>query len=173
VIPFERHPKDPRHPRFRSDVDPRLTPPQASGSTPRGASPRPAASSTAAARTGFVARNEPRGTWLIGPMLLFAVAAGVRLVFRGADEIFGLCFALLLGLGVVWILVSVLMPAKADRTCPRCKRSALGRIDPRSTHGVTCRHCGFRDETASAFLLAEEEGPLEDIVLRERQRRRF
>jgi DNA-directed RNA polymerase subunit RPC12/RpoP len=106
-------------------------------------------------------------------MLLFAVAAGVRLVFRGADEVFAVSFALLLALGVLWILISVLMPAKADRTCPRCRRSALGRIDPQSTQGVACRHCGYRDETASAFLLAEEEGPLEDIVLRERQRRRF
>ena len=30
--------------------------------------------------------------------------------------------------------------------------------------------CGWRDESASAWLLAEEEGPLEELVLAQRRR---
>jgi hypothetical protein len=117
------------------------------------------------------ARLRARTGWFIGPVLLFAVGAGIRFVMRGPDEIFGLCFAVLLGLGVLWILVSALLPARADRTCPQCGRDSLERLDPDSTKGVSCARCGWRDETASSFLMAEEEGPLEDIVLRERRAR--
>ena len=113
-------------------------------------------------------RRHAAGSWLIGPMILAAVAAGMRVVFRGPDEIFTACFAVLLGLGLVWILVSALFPARADRTCPSCSGRGLERLDPESTHGLVCRLCGWNDGEASAFLLAEEEGPLEDIVLRER-----
>ena len=41
-----------------------------------------------------------------------------------------------------------------------------------STRGIRCTACGFRDPDASSFLMAEEEGPLEPTVLRERGRSR-
>ena len=112
-----------------------------------------------------------RGPWLIAPALLLASAAGVRLVMNGIDGIFGVLFGALLGVGLGWILISVLMPAKADRTCPSCGRKGLERLDPKSTAGLVCRFCEWSDATASSFLLAEEEGPFEDIVLDQRRAR--
>ena len=117
-----------------------------------------------------------RGGWLVAPLMLAAIAAGVLFVLRGPDEIFGAAFGLVLALGIGWILVSALLPGRAERTCPACGRNGLERLDPRTTHGLRCQLCGWRDESASSFLLAEEEGPLEDIVLRERrggERRRW
>ena len=75
-----------------------------------------------------------------------------------------------MGLCLVWVLVSVFFPARADRSCPRCGEESLERLDRTRTTGIRCRACGFRDEQASAWLMAEEEGPLEEIVLRERGR---
>ena len=126
---------------------------------------RRAADSPAAQRDG-------RGGWLVPPLMLAAIAAGLLFVFRGPDQIFGLCFGLVLALGILWIVVSALLPGRADRTCPSCGGAGLERLDPQSTHGVRCSLCAWQDETASSFLLAEEEGPLEDIVLRERGRDR-
>jgi ribosomal protein L37AE/L43A len=94
-------------------------------------------------------------------------------VFRGPDGVFGVVFGLVLALGLVWVVVSVLHPSHADRRCPRCGRGALERADRDSLAGVRCRSCSWRDDTASAFLLAEDEGePFEDVVLRERTSRR-
>ena len=110
-----------------------------------------------------------RATWLLPPLLLAAIGAGLLFVMRGPDELFGLAFGAVLGLGLLWVLVSALFPGKADRLCPQCARDGLARIDPQSTQGLYCRHCSWRDESASAFLHAEDEGwPLEDIILKER-----
>lgn len=109
-------------------------------------------------------------TWLLGPLILAAIAAGTLLVFRGPDEIFGAAFGVVLGFGFLWILVSVLFPSRADRTCPACGKTALRRMDPESTSGLACSDCDWFDESASSFYLAEEEGPMEDIVLRQRGR---
>jgi hypothetical protein len=46
------------------------------------------------------------------------------------------------------------------------------RLDRTTARGLRCPACGFRDETRSAFFLAEEEGPLERIALKERGRLR-
>lgn len=92
-------------------------------------------------------------------------------IFRGPDQIFGIAFGVVLSLGLLWILVSALLPAKPDRKCPQCGRDKLVRIDARKLHGLRCRACSWRDETASAFIHAEDDGgALEDIVLRERSR---
>ena len=109
--------------------------------------------------------------WFLPPILLGSVFAGISLVFRGPDEWFGWTLAVLLGLGIGWVAVSALLPARADRRCPACGKEALRRLDPRTTRGVTCSACGYTDELASSFYLAEAEGPLEEIVLRERASR--
>ena len=74
-----------------------------------------------------------------------------------------------LWVNLVWIGISTLWPATADRSCPSCGEDGLERLDPQKTYGIRCRGCGFRDESVSAWLLAEEEGPLEEIVLRQRR----
>jgi len=110
--------------------------------------------------------------WLLPVVLLGATALGVGLALSRPR---GLFMALLVALGclpVVWILLSALWPAKAERRCPACGEECLVRLDERSTHGLGCTACGWRDESASAWLLAEEEGPLEELVLGERAARR-
>jgi hypothetical protein len=126
-------------------------------------------------RAGRRRRSRQRGGWLIAPLMLAAVAAGLLFVLRGPDQVFGVAFAAVLVLGIGWILVSALLPGRAERTCPACGGAGLERLDPQTTQGLRCGLCGWRDESASSFLLAEEEGPLEDIVLRQRRagRRRW
>ncbi len=117
-------------------------------------------------------KTTSRAGWFAPPLFLLAVLAAAGVVLRGPLFLFGL---VLLGLALVpclWILVSALWPARAERTCPACGGARLERLDPRSTVGLACRGCGWRDESASAWLLAEEEGPLEEIVLEERASRR-
>lgn len=106
------------------------------------------------------------------PLLLAGVTAGAAVVLRGPEATFGWVLTGLTGAAVLWIVISVLWPARAERTCPSCGGQTLERLDRETTRGQRCRACGWRDETASSFLFAEEEGPLEDIVLRERGVRR-
>lgn len=110
--------------------------------------------------------------WLVAPACLAAVLAAAALVLRGPDGLFGVALTALLGLGFLWIAVSVFSPAKADRRCPSCGALALERLDAGTTRGLRCAACGWTDAAASSFYLAEEEGPLETIVLRERAERR-
>ncbi len=110
--------------------------------------------------------------WLAPPLMLAAVATGIFVVLRGGTGLLGVVLLGCLVTVIGWVLVSVLWPGRVDRTCPECGRSALERLDPERTVGLRCRACGWRDEAASAFVLAEEEGPLERAVLLERRERR-
>jgi hypothetical protein len=110
--------------------------------------------------------------WLLAPLLLCAIAGAVSLVFHGPDALFGIALAGFATLGVAWLLVCVFSSARADRTCPGCGRDELRRLDPHSTRGVVCRMCGRLDREQSSFLMAEEEGPIEPIVMQERRRKR-
>ena len=113
-----------------------------------------------------------RLAWALIPVLsLLAVAAGLWIVRSAPPGLAGWTLASVLVAACLWILGSVLWPARAERTCPRCGAAALVRLDPRATHGLLCERCGFRDESASSWLLAEEEGPLEELVLDARARR--
>lgn len=108
--------------------------------------------------------------WCLPVVLLAAVGLGLWIVRARPLSLFG---AVLVGLACVpagWVLVSALFPAKAERRCPACGADALVRLDARSTQGLRCRACDWCDPSASAWLLAEEEGPLEDIVLAQRGR---
>lgn len=109
---------------------------------------------------------------MIGPLCLLAVAAGVLFVRQGPAQAFVVTISILVGTVLLWVLVSVFSAAKADKTCPRCGSEGLQQLDPDTTRGVTCAACGFADETASSFYLAEETGSLEHTVLLERRRKR-
>lgn len=109
--------------------------------------------------------------WCAPPAFLAAVAGGVAIVLAQPLALLWLVLGALVVVPAGWVLVSALFPGRAERRCPACARDGLRRLDVRSTHGLTCSACGWRDESASAWLLAEEEGPLEEIVLAERGRR--
>jgi len=102
--------------------------------------------------------------------LLGAGLAGVGIALAGPTSLLGWVLVAAGALPILWVLGSALWPASAERTCPACRRNRVQRLDPRTTHGLVCPDCGWRDETASSWLLAEEEGPLEDIVLAQRGR---
>lgn len=109
---------------------------------------------------------------MIGPISLLAVAAGVLFVRQGPGPAFAVTISILGGVAVLWVLVSVFSAARADKTCPRCGSEGLRQLDPDTTLGVTCAACGFADEAASSFFLAEEAGSLEHTVMHERERER-
>ena len=101
--------------------------------------------------------------------MLLASGCGVILVLQGPDRLFVAALAGMFGLALVWILVSIFWPARADRTCPACGRPSLRRLDAAHAQGVACDACGHADPDESSFLLAEEECAIEPIVLRERR----
>jgi len=108
--------------------------------------------------------------WCAPASFLLAVGLGVAIVMHRPLGLFAGVLIALAAVPVGWVLASALWPARAERRCPACGKDALARLDPRTTHGLVCSACGHRDESASAWLLAEEEGPLEKIVLAERGR---
>ncbi|MFN0009549.1 MAG: hypothetical protein ACKVXR_16745 [Planctomycetota bacterium] len=120
------------------------------------------------------AERDRRAGWFIGPTMLLATTCAMLLVVRGADRAFGAALALLIAVSIAWILVCVFWPGAPDRTCSECGRDGLKRLDPASTRGVLCSACGASDAERSSFLFAEEEnGPLEPLVVRERERERM
>lgn len=111
-----------------------------------------------------------RGAWLIPPIVLSAIVATFALLRRGPDQMFGVAIGVLFGLAFLWVGISVLWPSRANRSCPHCKQDTLQRLDPRTTRGLVCSSCSWRDTNASSWYLAEEEGPLEEMILRDRGR---
>jgi hypothetical protein len=108
---------------------------------------------------------------LIGPIALASAVGAGALVLRRPDHLFAIACAFLIGLAFVWLLVSVFFPARPDRRCARCGEEAVRRLDPATSRGIACAACGHVEDDQSSFLLAEEEGPIEPIVLRERRLR--
>lgn len=113
-----------------------------------------------------------RGAWLLPVFVLAAIVAAFALLHHGPERLFAYALGVLFATGFLWIGISIFWPARADRACPGCGREAVERLDPRTTQGLACRACGWRDASASSWFLAEEEGPLEELVLRERAERR-
>lgn len=109
-----------------------------------------------------------RYAWLLPLVLLAAVGLGGALIVWRPDWLAGAVIAGVVGAGFLWLAVSVLWPNRPDRDCPSCGEEALVRLDPETTLGLRCTACPFEDPGASSWFLAEEEGPLEDMVLRQR-----
>ena len=70
------------------------------------------------------------------------------------------------------IKANILLEISNYRRCPSCKKDALERMDSETTIGVRCTRCGYADAEESAWLFAEEEGPLEELVLEQRRARK-
>ncbi len=117
------------------------------------------------------ARAHPAG-WILPPFLLLATGLAVWIVLTGPSGLFGWVFGGLVVCALVWVVVSALFPAKADRNCPACGRDTLVRMEETSTEGVVCKACHWRNEEQSSFLLAEEEGAIEPLLLARRRRLR-
>ena len=122
------------------------------------------------ARGPLSARARARLAWCAPALFLGAVLVALWIVLA-RPPLFGVVLALLVVVPAGYALVSALWPARAERRCPGCGADALARSDPRSTVGLRCTACSWSDDSASAWLLAEEEGPLEELVLAARGRR--
>lgn len=109
---------------------------------------------------------------LIPLLLLGAVGVAVAIAALGADRVVGWVGYTVGGLVLLWVLAASFWPASADRKCPACGEERLERLDPETTMGVRCTACGHVDETKTGWFLAEEEGPLEELVLRQRELKR-
>lgn len=114
-----------------------------------------------------------RLAWLTPLFLLGGIAGGVAVVRWHPAWLLASVLLGVVGAVLLWVFVSAFWPAKADHRCPRCGADAFERLDPATTQGLECRACGFRDEQATSWFHAEEEGgPLEEVVLLERRSRR-
>ena len=115
------------------------------------------------------ARPANTGYWM-PPLFLGSVLLGIVLLTRRPDGLWayvvGAIFVVVFG----WFLVSTLWPSRAERNCPACEREGLTRLSEESHRGLRCTLCGFEDENASSFFIAEEEGTLEETVMLERGR---
>jgi hypothetical protein len=113
-----------------------------------------------------------RTSWLIPPAFLFATLLGVSIVLSGPLELYGFALTALFVVGVLWTLISVFFPGRAELSCPRCSAPALERLSLDSVTGIRCSACGFEDPDASSWMIAEQEGvPLEGIVMKNRRRK--
>ncbi len=114
-------------------------------------------------------RPKSSGYWM-PPLFLGSVLFGIVLLTRRPDGLWayvvGAIFVVVFG----WFLVSTLWPGRAERKCPACEQEGLTRLSEESHRGLRCTLCGFEDENASSFFIAEEEGTLEETVMLERGR---
>jgi hypothetical protein len=110
--------------------------------------------------------------WLAPLFFLLPIALVFGFIQQGPYWLFGWVFGGLCAVMLGWIAVSVFWPARADRTCPSCAAPGLCRADANTTLGLVCSACGWSDASESGWLLAEEEGPLEGLVLEQRRRTR-
>ena len=119
--------------------------------------------------TSTHASSTPRrlAVWL-SPLALMGAIAGAILILRSPWNLFPWVLGFLLAVALLWVLVSSLYPGKPDRRCPACGQEALERAEASSTRGLTCSHCLWSDPDASSFLLAEEEGALDDLLRNDR-----
>lgn len=120
------------------------------------------------------APQKPQPGWLfqiLMPLLMLtSVGLVMVLIIRPGGGPSPLIIGGILVLIFAWIGVSVLWPARADRSCPQCKADALERMNPQSAVGLLCKLCGWSDDTASGWYLAEEEMEALEPLAMERRR---
>ena len=104
-------------------------------------------------------------SWLIPILGMGAVVVSAAILRTTPLWLGVVVLAVVLAAVILWVTASILWPAKADRRCPVCGEEGLVRMDPEGVRGLRCELCGHSDPDASAWYLAEEEGPLEEIVL--------
>ena len=109
----------------------------------------------------------------LAPLLLLVAVGTLQLLLQAPGALFGWVFA---GIGLAaaaWIGISVFWPARAERNCPICSERGLERLDPERTLGLRCAACGWTDEEASSWLLAEDEDvSVQELVVSQRQEQR-
>ena len=81
---------------------------------------------------------------MVQVLWLLIAAAGLALLVVFSGWIQYMVGGLLLASGALWILISVLSPARPDRKCPKCRKEGLVKIR-RGESGVRCEICGFMD----------------------------
>lgn len=114
--------------------------------------------------------HEPgSGCWM-PPLFLGAVLFSAYLLLKKPDELWPYVVGAIFVLTFGWFLVSTLWPRFAERTCPTCGKDGLVPLTENSHRGLRCTLCGFEDESLSSFFIAEEDGVLEETVMRERGR---
>lgn len=112
-------------------------------------------------------------SWLAAPLVLAAVVGAFALLRQGPEALFTIILVAACALPLLWLFVSIALPAASDRKCPECGVQGLERLSEEDLHGVRCTHCGFEDEHASAWKFAEEgDQALEPFVLRDRGAKR-
>jgi hypothetical protein len=109
-------------------------------------------------------------TWLVAPLLLGAVFTAFALLRQGPEALLGPVLVAVGAVPLLWLLVSIVFPARTDRRCPECGAEALEPLREDDLQGLRCGACAYSDEHASAWKFAEEDDrPLEPLVLRQRR----
>ena len=107
-----------------------------------------------------------RLVWLFPAACLTAIAGGVLLIRLSPERVFGWALGGIFALAFAWVLISTLWPGRADRACPACGEESVERLDPTRAVGKRCAACGWTDDSASSWMIAEEEEEaLEHLVL--------
>lgn len=121
---------------------------------------KPQAPTTASSGSGF---------WM-PPIFLGAVLLGAYILLKKPDGLWPFVVGAIFVVVFAWFFISTLWPRFAERTCPTCGEDGLTPLDENSHRGLRCNLCGFEDESLSSFFIAEEDGVLEETVMRERGR---
>ena len=122
------------------------------------------------AKAQVAATPEPGlGLWM-PPLFLGSVLFAAYVLLQKPDGLWPWVVGTMFAIVFSWFFVSALWPRSSERTCPSCDKNGLTRLNEDSHKGLRCTLCGFKDENLSSFFIAEEEGALEETVMRERGR---
>jgi len=110
-------------------------------------------------------------SWFVTPLMLMAVVLGLALVFLNPAGLALLVIGGVVLAFVLWIVISLFFPGRADPRCPKCGELGLEASELDDVQGIRCSACGFEDAEASSWMFAEgRDGPLENIVMKSRGR---
>lgn len=91
-------------------------------------------------------------------MAVAAVASCAFLIFTFQNAFLFLMGAVLVGVPVLFMLVSALSPAEPKNDCPECGKPDLRPEVPGGEVGVVCIGCGYKNPEASTALLDPPQG---------------